>query len=158
MQKPWYYIKEVSGVVSPLQMVFWWKDTLFKELRLQETTENFSFPEFSVASTMGWLNSGDHSFYFFFSRLLYPGIVTFVIASCTFPPGMGQFMAGEVSRKGVWGWSQVTELMIGTKPGLGHMEKGKQHRCPSGFWPRTKSIHERRAEGTLEKQDWKSVL
>ncbi|KFO22097.1 Chloride channel protein 1 [Fukomys damarensis] len=29
-------------------------------------------------------------------RLLYPGIVTFVIASCTFPPGMGQFMAGEL--------------------------------------------------------------
>ncbi|KAL1777613.1 chloride channel protein 1 [Sigmodon hispidus] len=29
-------------------------------------------------------------------RLLYPGIVTFVIASLTFPPGMGQFMAGEL--------------------------------------------------------------
>ncbi|XP_077004536.1 chloride channel protein 1 isoform X1 [Tamandua tetradactyla] len=29
-------------------------------------------------------------------RLLYPGIVTFVIASCTFPPGIGQFMAGEL--------------------------------------------------------------
>nr|XP_012623553.1 chloride channel protein 1 isoform X3 [Microcebus murinus] len=29
-------------------------------------------------------------------RLLYPGIVTFVIASFTFPPGMGQFMAGEL--------------------------------------------------------------
>ncbi|XP_008826841.1 chloride channel protein 1 [Nannospalax galili] len=28
--------------------------------------------------------------------LLYPGIVTFVIASLTFPPGMGQFMAGEL--------------------------------------------------------------
>ncbi|XP_053409534.1 chloride channel protein 1 isoform X2 [Nycticebus coucang] len=28
--------------------------------------------------------------------LLYPGIVTFVIASFTFPPGMGQFMAGEL--------------------------------------------------------------
>ncbi|KAM8815545.1 chloride channel protein 1 isoform 3-T3 [Rhynchonycteris naso] len=28
-------------------------------------------------------------------RLLYPGIVTFVIASFTFPPGIGQFMAGE---------------------------------------------------------------
>ncbi|XP_006861255.1 PREDICTED: chloride channel protein 1 [Chrysochloris asiatica] len=29
-------------------------------------------------------------------RLLYPGIVTFVIASLTFPQGMGQFMAGEL--------------------------------------------------------------
>ncbi|KAM6167058.1 chloride channel protein 1 [Erethizon dorsatum] len=29
-------------------------------------------------------------------RLLYPGIVTFIIASFTFPPGMGQFMAGEL--------------------------------------------------------------
>ncbi|XP_037016675.2 chloride channel protein 1 [Artibeus jamaicensis] len=29
-------------------------------------------------------------------RLLYPGIVTFVIASFTFPPGVGQFMAGEL--------------------------------------------------------------
>ncbi|XP_043821505.1 chloride channel protein 1 isoform X3 [Dromiciops gliroides] len=29
-------------------------------------------------------------------RLLYPGIVTFIIASLTFPPGMGQFMAGEL--------------------------------------------------------------
>ncbi|XP_011376367.1 chloride channel protein 1 [Pteropus vampyrus] len=29
-------------------------------------------------------------------RLLYPGVVTFVIASFTFPPGMGQFMAGEL--------------------------------------------------------------
>ncbi|KAM9698182.1 chloride channel protein 1 isoform 2-T2 [Dama dama] len=29
-------------------------------------------------------------------RLLYPGIITFVIASFTFPPGIGQFMAGEL--------------------------------------------------------------
>ncbi|XP_037377866.1 chloride channel protein 1 [Talpa occidentalis] len=29
-------------------------------------------------------------------RLLYPGVITFVIASFTFPPGMGQFMAGEL--------------------------------------------------------------
>nr|XP_055191167.1 chloride channel protein 1 [Nyctereutes procyonoides] len=29
-------------------------------------------------------------------RLLYPGIVTFIIASFTFPPGIGQFMAGEL--------------------------------------------------------------
>ncbi|XP_027697085.1 chloride channel protein 1 [Vombatus ursinus] len=29
-------------------------------------------------------------------RLLYPGIVTLIIASFTFPPGMGQFMAGEL--------------------------------------------------------------
>ncbi|XP_031693967.1 chloride channel protein 1 [Oncorhynchus kisutch] len=29
-------------------------------------------------------------------RLIYPGAVTFVIATLTFPPGFGQFMAGEV--------------------------------------------------------------
>lgn len=30
------------------------------------------------------------------SRLIYPGAVTFIIATFTFPPGFGQFMAGEV--------------------------------------------------------------
>lgn len=30
------------------------------------------------------------------SRLIYPGVITFLIASLTFPPGFGQFMAGEV--------------------------------------------------------------
>uniref|UniRef100_A0A8D1VE00 Chloride channel protein n=1 Tax=Sus scrofa TaxID=9823 RepID=A0A8D1VE00_PIG len=39
---------------------------------------------------------GKDYFCLFFSRLLYPGIVTFVIASFTFPPGIGQFMAGEL--------------------------------------------------------------
>lgn len=34
---------------------------------------------------------------FYFSRLIYPGVVTLIIASLTFPPGFGQFMAGEVS-------------------------------------------------------------
>ncbi|XP_063150787.1 chloride channel protein 1 isoform X2 [Candoia aspera] len=29
-------------------------------------------------------------------RLVYPGVITFVIASVTFPPGFGQFMAGEL--------------------------------------------------------------
>uniref|UniRef100_A0A8C5RX60 Chloride voltage-gated channel 1 n=1 Tax=Laticauda laticaudata TaxID=8630 RepID=A0A8C5RX60_LATLA len=29
-------------------------------------------------------------------RLVYPGVITFVIASLTFPPGFGQFMAGEL--------------------------------------------------------------
>nr|XP_028568164.1 chloride channel protein 1 isoform X1 [Podarcis muralis] len=29
-------------------------------------------------------------------RLIYPGVITFVIASLTFPPGFGQFMAGEL--------------------------------------------------------------
>ncbi|XP_039619662.1 chloride channel protein 2 isoform X2 [Polypterus senegalus] len=29
-------------------------------------------------------------------RLIYPGIVTFVISTLTFPPGFGQFMAGEL--------------------------------------------------------------
>lgn len=30
------------------------------------------------------------------SRLIYPGAVTLIIATLTFPPGFGQFMAGEV--------------------------------------------------------------
>lgn len=30
------------------------------------------------------------------SRLIYPGAVTLIIATITFPPGFGQFMAGEV--------------------------------------------------------------
>ncbi|KYO46496.1 chloride channel protein 1 isoform B [Alligator mississippiensis] len=29
-------------------------------------------------------------------RLLYPGVITFLIATVTFPPGFGQFMAGEL--------------------------------------------------------------
>ncbi|XP_053156554.1 chloride channel protein 1 isoform X2 [Hemicordylus capensis] len=29
-------------------------------------------------------------------RLVYPGVITFLIASVTFPPGFGQFMAGEL--------------------------------------------------------------
>ncbi|XP_078510334.1 chloride channel protein 1 [Lissotriton helveticus] len=29
-------------------------------------------------------------------RLIYPGVITFVIATLTFPPGFGQFMAGEL--------------------------------------------------------------
>uniref|UniRef100_A0A8C4U1T0 Chloride voltage-gated channel 1 n=1 Tax=Falco tinnunculus TaxID=100819 RepID=A0A8C4U1T0_FALTI len=29
-------------------------------------------------------------------RLIYPGVITFLIATVTFPPGFGQFMAGEV--------------------------------------------------------------
>ncbi|XP_067998185.1 chloride channel protein 1 [Melanerpes formicivorus] len=29
-------------------------------------------------------------------RLVYPGVITFLIASMTFPPGFGQFMAGEL--------------------------------------------------------------
>ena len=33
----------------------------------------------------------------FFSRFIYPGIIAIVISSCTFPPGLGQFFAGEVS-------------------------------------------------------------
>lgn len=31
------------------------------------------------------------------SRVLYPVIVTLVISTLTFPPGFGQFMAGEVT-------------------------------------------------------------
>lgn len=32
----------------------------------------------------------------FFSRFIYPGLVTLVISSLTFPLGVGQFFAGEV--------------------------------------------------------------
>ena len=75
---------------------------------------------------------GKDYFCLFFSRLLYPGIVTFVIASFTFPPGIGQFMAGEVSSKAgplrVGG--QATKHMTGTNPGLGHQDEREQHRCP----------------------------
>uniref|UniRef100_A0A669Q952 Chloride voltage-gated channel 1 n=1 Tax=Phasianus colchicus TaxID=9054 RepID=A0A669Q952_PHACC len=34
--------------------------------------------------------------FFLFSFLIYPGFITFFIASVTFPPGFGQFMAGEL--------------------------------------------------------------
>ena len=34
--------------------------------------------------------------FFLPSRLIYPGVISFLIATVTFPPGFGQFMAGEV--------------------------------------------------------------
>lgn len=34
--------------------------------------------------------------FFLSSRLIYPGVISFLIATLTFPPGFGQFMAGEV--------------------------------------------------------------
>lgn len=36
-------------------------------------------------------------FVFFYSRFMYPAIITIVISSLTFPLGLGQFMAAEVS-------------------------------------------------------------
>lgn len=36
-------------------------------------------------------------FVFFCSRFMYPAIITIVISSLTFPLGLGQFMAAEVS-------------------------------------------------------------
>ena len=33
---------------------------------------------------------------FYDSRFVYPAVVIFVIATITFPKGLGQFMAGEV--------------------------------------------------------------
>ncbi len=33
---------------------------------------------------------------FFLSRLIFPAVVTLVVTTLTFPPGFGQFMAGEV--------------------------------------------------------------
>lgn len=36
------------------------------------------------------------NFFFLYSRLIYPAVITFCIASVTFPHGFGQFMAGEV--------------------------------------------------------------
>lgn len=59
--------------------------------------------EAECGCTVGWLSTAQERAnpVFLFSRLLYPGVVTFVIASLTFPPGMGQFMAGEVSCRGI---------------------------------------------------------
>jgi chloride channel 2 len=37
----------------------------------------------------------------FFSRFIYPGLVTLVISSLTFPLGLGQFFAGEVRKDNV---------------------------------------------------------
>jgi len=31
-----------------------------------------------------------------FSRFIYPSFVAFLVGGCLFPPGLGQFMAGEV--------------------------------------------------------------
>lgn len=45
------------------------------------------------------------------SRLIYPGAVTLIIATFTFPPGFGQFMAGEV-RTEFTSWSLVSFLII----------------------------------------------
>lgn len=104
-----------------------------KGLRLRRTAGDGSLPGFRVLPTVGWRKSGDNSFHSFFSRLLYPGVVTLVIASFTFPPGMGQFMAGEVSSRGAGSGSQVTEPMTGTKLGRGCTEKRKQRRSPLGF-------------------------
>ncbi|KAI5621620.1 chloride channel 1, skeletal muscle isoform X1, partial [Silurus asotus] len=57
-------------------------------------------------------------------RLIYPGVVTFVIASLTFPPGFGQFMAGELMpREAInslfdnFTWTKI--LGSTTPPGLG---------------------------------------
>lgn len=33
----------------------------------------------------------------FFSRFLYPGILALIVAAVSYPPGFGQFIAGELS-------------------------------------------------------------
>ncbi|XP_046703183.1 chloride channel protein 1 isoform X2 [Silurus meridionalis] len=57
-------------------------------------------------------------------RLIYPGVVTFIIASFTFPPGFGQFMAGELMPRECisslfdnFTWTKVWDPT--TEPGLG---------------------------------------
>ncbi|KAI4885115.1 hypothetical protein NFI96_020607 [Prochilodus magdalenae] len=40
------------------------------------------------------------------TRVLYPALVTLVIATLTFPPGFGQFMAGEVLPQFIWSGSR----------------------------------------------------
>lgn len=84
---------------------------MFKELRLQCATEAKLISSGWCALRLTWGGSN----LFLFSRLLYPGIVTFIIASFTFPPGIGQFMAGEVSSKesGVGGWVRSEGLSQG---------------------------------------------
>lgn len=52
--------------------------------------------------------------FFFLSRFLYPGIVTLLVASVSFPLGLGQFIAGDLTTH-----EQVTALFINftwTKP------------------------------------------
>ncbi|KAM9488005.1 chloride channel protein 1 isoform 3-T3 [Clarias gariepinus] len=57
-------------------------------------------------------------------RLIYPGVVTLIIASFTFPPGFGQFMAGELMPRECinslfdnFTWTKVWDAT--TEPGLG---------------------------------------
>lgn len=38
-------------------------------------------------------------------RLLFPALVTLLISTLTFPPGFGQFMAGQVPTVGLAHWS-----------------------------------------------------
>uniref|UniRef100_A0A803Y359 Chloride voltage-gated channel 1 n=1 Tax=Meleagris gallopavo TaxID=9103 RepID=A0A803Y359_MELGA len=55
-------------------------------------------PAFAVIGTFTGINMRLHfnRLFFLFSFLIYPGFITFLIASLTFPPGFGQFMAGEL--------------------------------------------------------------
>ncbi|KAB5586840.1 hypothetical protein PHYPO_G00006110 [Pangasianodon hypophthalmus] len=57
-------------------------------------------------------------------RLIYPGVVTLIIASFTFPPGFGQFMAGELMPRECinslfdnFTWTKVWDATM--EPGLG---------------------------------------
>uniref|UniRef100_A0A8B9KW13 Chloride channel, voltage-sensitive 1b n=1 Tax=Astyanax mexicanus TaxID=7994 RepID=A0A8B9KW13_ASTMX len=53
-------------------------------------------------------------------RLIYPGMVTLIIASFTFPPGFGQFMAGEVLINSLFDNFTWTKIWGSTPPpGLG---------------------------------------
>uniref|UniRef100_A0A452FI60 Chloride channel protein n=1 Tax=Capra hircus TaxID=9925 RepID=A0A452FI60_CAPHI len=78
-------------------------------------------------------------------RLLYPGIVTFVIASFTFPPGIGQFMAGEV-RWGVRSLINQDEATWKRGNSAGDPQ-ASEHTC---FSPRTASLP--------EKKFWMSIV
>lgn len=53
---------------------------------------------------------------FYYSRFLYPGIVSLIVASLTYPNGVGQFIAGQLSTH-----DQVSQLFTNftwTKPDL----------------------------------------
>lgn len=107
---------------------------MFKEPKLLWTTGSFSLPGFGVVSAVRGLNSGAiHS-------------VSFSAACCIL--GLSPLSSPHSPFHQEWanswlersaarepGWGQVMEHInpLGTKPGLGHVEKGKQHRCPWGF-------------------------
>lgn len=59
-------------------------------------------------------------------RLLFPALVTLLISTLTFPPGFGQFMAGQVTRSPTLAWQPCPVGITGT-----HLENLLLCACPS---------------------------